>query len=252
MFPEELEARRGRMLVQRPASIGAAVGTATHKGAEAALLARGDIRGGDPVAALERAARQSLAESLIAGVIWDDTTRTKEAAEVQAIRQAKRALEVLPAGSVEVEGAYTAEIAQGFVLSGHIDIREGGRIMDIKTGTRARANQAQYGAYALLCRSNGIEIDMIGEVYVKRVGVTKTQPPAELVFYEIAEAERLAWHIIQRIMADLSAFRETGDLYSFLPNPNSMMCHEDYCPAWGTDFCSVSLGAPASSGSDSE
>jgi hypothetical protein len=47
----------------------------------------------------------------------------------------------------------------------------------------------------------------------------------------------MAWHILQRIIDDLTRFRDTADIWSWLPNPNSMMCSPDYCAAWGTGFC---------------
>jgi hypothetical protein len=28
-----------------------------------------------------------------------------------------------------------------------------------------------------------------------------------------------------------------GDPWAFQSNPNSVLCGERFCPAWGTDFC---------------
>lgn len=225
------------MLKTMSPSIGAAVGTATHRAVEAALPLKKE--GKKYAEAIEATAKESIGESIIAGVVWDDTTRNRQAAETQAIRQAKVAVEVLPINEIEVEGAYTAQVNADFSLVGHIDIRSGGMILDLKTGTTARANQAQYGAYALLCRSNDIEIDSIGEVYIKRVGVSKPQPDPVIVHYDIAAAEQNAYAVIHRIIDDLTRFRDTGDIWAWLPNPNSLMCSPDYCPAWGTAFCNA-------------
>lgn len=218
------------------ASIGAAVGTATHNALEVALLLRAENKPYE--SEIEEVVDISISKSIENGVIWDDTTRSKEIAVKQAVRQAKSVLNTFPdLLGVAIEEEYKANLGDGFILSGHIDIRKKDCIWDLKTGTMRRANQAQYGAYSLLCRTNGIHINRIGEIYVRRVGITKPQPDPVLVEYDIATAEKMAWEIINKMKSDVSNFRSNGDLWAFMANPNSLMCNADYCPAYGTNFC---------------
>ncbi|MDR2337712.1 MAG: hypothetical protein LBE20_03570 [Deltaproteobacteria bacterium] len=235
MFFKEL-AQYGFKINKLQISIGAAVGTATHKSLETALLLIKD--GCDYIQPMRETAAESIEQSIAYGVIWDDTTRKKDDAINQAVRMAHAVLGAISfLTAVKIEEEYTADFGDNFIISGHIDIRSEGEIWDLKTGTVHRANQAQYGCYSLLCRSNGIGINKIGEIYIKRVGIIKPQPEPIIVEYSVKEAELIAYQIIQKIKSDLQKFRQNGDIWAWLPNPNSMMCTPDYCPAWGTDFC---------------
>lgn len=238
MFSKELH-EYGFELVQTNLSIGAAVGTATHKALETALVLKKD--GKEYVQAMRDVAAESLKESISCGIIWDDTTTNKDAGILQAVRQARVVLDFMPSMKhIEIEGEFTANLSDGFTLSGHIDLRgtEEAAIWDLKTGTRQRVNIAQYGAYSLLARSNGHAVKEIGEIYVPRVGISKPQPDPTIVKYPVSNAETIAFRTIQRIKEDITHFRETdGDPWVWLPNPNSMMCSPDYCPAFGTNFC---------------
>ena len=46
------------------------------------------------------------------------------------------------------------------------------------------------------------------------------------VLKQVEEAER-----------ETKLFRETGDLWSFNPNPNSKYCDQRLCRAWGSGAC---------------
>lgn len=217
-------------------SIGAAVGTATHNAMEVAMMLRAENKPFEKE--IEEVSEISISKSIEQGIIWDDTTPTKEVAIKQAIRQAKSVINKFPElKGINIEEEFKANIGDNFILSGHIDIRKGGVIIDLKTGAMRRANQAQYGAYSLLCRTNGINISRIGEIYVKRIGINKPQPEPLIVEYSVSEAEKMAWEIIKKIKSDVCKFRQTSDVWSFLANPNSLMCTPDYCPAFGTNFC---------------
>lgn len=222
-------------------SVGAAVGTATHAGIETALLLRQE--GKDYEKELEEVATLSIESSIENGVLWDLTTPTKDIAIKQAIRQAKSVVNNFPdLTGVDIEEEYKADLGDNFILSGHIDIRHGDAIFDIKTGATRRANQAQYGGYSLLCRSNGKIIKRLGEIYVPRIGITKPQPEPQFVEYDVKDAERLAWDIIQQIKKDILSYRENKSARTWLANPNSMMCNPDYCPAYKTNFCNCQIG----------
>ena len=117
--------------------------------------------------------------------------------------------------------------------------REGQKhtIQDFKSGTVKRVNIPQYGGYSLLVRTAGQKVDLLREIYVKRVGKTKAQPSPIVQDYDPAMAENFAYAIIKKIKSDLQAFRKSGSPWVWLPNPNSMMCSPHYCPAYGTKFC---------------
>lgn len=224
-----------------PNSVGAAVGTATHNGIETALLLRQEGREFEQE--LAETVEISICSSIENGIIWDETTPTKDVAIKQAIRMAKSVINFFPElKGVEIEEEYKADLGSDFVLSGHIDIRLGGKIIDVKTGARRRANQSQYGGYSLLCKSNGIKINKIGEIYVRRLGITKPQPDPDYVPYDVADAERLAWDTIQQIKRGIEQYRKEHSPNVWLANPNSMMCTPDYCPAYNSNFCNCHKG----------
>ena len=155
-----------------------------------------------------------------------------------------------------IEERVEATLDDEFTLRGHIDLRGtiigesrlvGSGLIDYKTGTVQRANAMQYGGYSLAAKANGITVNWAAELYTKRVGVTKPQPDPMLAPYSTGEAERGAWEVMQKIMADLRTFRESvaagrPSPWAFMPNPNSMNCSEKYCPAWGTSFCKAHKG----------
>ena len=240
MFFNELSEEYGFDLMPTKTSAGAAVGTAMHKSLEAAIVLRSK---GQPYAEeIKKVAEASIIESAREGIIWDDTTFDKSAGVLQAVRQAHAILDVFPElDEIAIEGEFTADLGDDFVLSGHIDIRgrEGQKhtIQDFKSGTVKRVNIPQYGGYSLLVRTAGQKVDLLREIYVKRVGKTKAQPAPIVQDYDPAMAENFAYAIIKKIKSDLQAFRKTGSPWVWLPNPNSMMCSPHYCPAYGTKFC---------------
>ena len=140
-----------------------------------------------------------------------------------------------------MEEGLAAPIRQGgevvAELVGHLDAREVGRIRDLKSGTTRRANQAQYGGYAILATLNGIPVGEIVEDYIQRVKVDAPQPPPELHQYTLTTATTAAKTIIKGIIREFQDFSATGEPWAFPANPMSMMCKDKFCPAWGTDFC---------------
>lgn len=236
--PEEVEAAGFALQPPAPPSIGAAIGTATHAGLQAAFTAKMAAEP-VPVEMFRDKAAESIKADVADGAIWDDTTRNIDAAIVQATRQARIVWEFFgdKLEPVAIEERLEADAGDGFLLRGHIDVRETGRIIDYKTGTVQRANQPQYGGYSLLARTHGFPIDTVAEIYAKRVGLKAPQPDPTLTEYDVAQSEKAAHEILKRMKADITAFRERGDPWVLLPNPNSMNCSEKYCRAWGTEFC---------------
>lgn len=240
MFFKELSQEFGFDLMPTFTSAGAAVGTAMHKSLEAAIVLR---QQGKPYAEeIKKVAEASLIDTVREGIVWDDTTFDRAAGVLQATRQAHAILDVFPElDEIAIEGEFTADLGDDFILSGHIDIRgrENGRrtIQDFKSGTVKRVNLPQYGGYSLLVRTSGQKVDLLREIYIKRVGKTKAQPAPIIQDYEPAMAENFAYAIIKQIKSDMQRFRNSGSPWVWLPNPNSMMCSPHYCPAYGTKFC---------------
>ena len=226
----------GWELRELPRGIGAAHGTAAHKAA--AHILNEKIATGEPADADEGAEvgivnfKKTLDETEIA---WDDTTPEASTAEQQLVRQtrtyhAKVAPTLKP---IAVEKPFRAQIEPGFILKGTVDETEEHDLHDLKGGRNQRANAAQYGAYALLRRSHGEEANQLVEDYVRRGTLRRPQPAPERHVYEGPRAERMAARIVRRIVQDVKQFRETQDPWSFLPNPNSYLCGEKWCPRGG-------------------
>ena len=223
-----------------PQNIGAANGTAVHAAAANALTTKKDTgelgKVDDAIEVGVESLKKQAGELEIA---WDKTTPEMSVAQQQVIRQTrlyhdKVAPEIKP---IAVEEYLKAEIEDGFVLSGHVDVTEKFDLHDLKTGKNQRANQAQYGAYALLRRSHGGKANHLVEDYIRRVSVRSPQPDPEHVVYDGARAERQAMATVKKIIQDVKLFRETKDPWSFVANPNSFLCGDRWCPAFGTKFC---------------
>ena len=230
----------GYELRELPRGIGAAHGTAAHKAAAHILTEKietgeaGDADEGAEVGIVNF--KKTLDETEIA---WDDTTPEPSTAEQQLVRQTRTYHQkVVPTMEpTAVEKSYRAQIEPGFILKGTLDETEPFDIHDLKGGRNQRANAAQYGAYALLRRSHGEHANQLVEDYVRRGTLKRPQPDPERHVYDGPRAERMAARIVRRIVQDVKQFRETQDPWSFLPNPNSYLCGDKWCPAWGTKFC---------------
>lgn len=236
LWPELVD--RKDNLRETAQSIGSLIGTATHAGIEvmANAMIDGTSWSADDV-------RDHCDAHLIAGfdhgIIWDQTTPTKDVARAQAFQQAMSArpivskIQSIKGVEMHLEAAFSDDVT----ITGTIDVLSDAAVIDWKTGTQKRGNIAQYGAYALLARAHGYEPQKAIEVYIPRVGKTKPQPDPVLIEYAVGAAESVARATIKDMIARVRAFDSTGDENAFLPNPSSMMCSGDYCPAHGTPFC---------------
>lgn len=233
-------------------SIGAAIGSGTHAALETAFRAKLAGETFSDSEFTDRAGAE-IDKAVAEGIIWDDTSRNVADAKRQTVKQARVIWDhfgdrIEP---IAIEERVSADLGDGFILRGHIDVRgritgyaalTGEGIGDFKTGTIQRANAMQYGGYSLTARANGLTVNWAAEIYAKRVGVTKPQPDPVLVPYAVAEAERGAYEVAQKMKSDLQDFRRSASSWAFLPNPNSMNCSDKYCPAWGTEFCKAHKG----------
>jgi hypothetical protein len=251
VFRADVEAA-GYELRPLPGSVGAAVGTAVHAGAAMMLhekAASGDLA--PESAATDCAAEQVRETALAEGLNYDRETATLNEAVTQAVRMTRAYRRVIAPGvePVLVEERLEAQVSPSVVLSGQSDViaREPGRVRDLKTGKIRGNHKPQLGAYALLARSNGIDVDVkeVAEDFVRRVATARPQPEPQTFLHDLAAAETAAVSILRHIEGDITAFRNgdlarhllPGDPWAFPANPNSKLCSEKWCPAWGTAFC---------------
>lgn len=238
-------------------NIGATIGTATHKGASTMLehkMKTGEIgRESDA----QDAALAEFDEDLEEGVMWDEVTGGRNEGQKQIIRMVHTykdqvAPKIEP---IAVEQRLNCDLGDGFVISGQADaiVMEPGTVRDLKTGKIKRSNASQIGAYSLIRRAPGRDMDIqkLLEDYIPRVRISKPQPPAEEISYNVHASEQEAFEIIKDMKWKLSNFLErlakqdhtAPPEYAFRANPQSMLCSDKYCPVFGTDFCRLHKGA---------
>ena len=184
---------------------------------------------------------ESLGTEIESGAVWDATSPNLNTAQRQVARLARSYIDhVAPKITpISVEERLVARIgttADEVLLSGQPDVTTDG-VRDTKTGTVRRYNAAQLGAYSLLLRSHGNQVNHLIEDYIKRVPLKADQPFPVEITYDQSLSENLAGVIMNRIMADYAAFMESGNPEVILANPMSMLCSDKYCDASGTTFC---------------
>ncbi len=239
----------GYTLRETPRGIGATVGTAVHSGAALTLTEKMNTGSLAPLSAVTDCAVESYREGAAEGVLFDKETANSNAAEKQ-ITQMVESYQRCVAPEIEpviVEERLEADTGFGLILTGQSDVlaREPGKLRDLKTGKRNGLHTAQLGAYSLLSKSHGLDVNTACIDFVQRVGVTKPQPDPVITPYNIAACENAALNTLRHIKADLQVFREgnpalgilPGDAWAFAANPSSMLCSEKFCPAFGTNFC---------------
>ena len=231
----------GYDLTKLPPSAGAALGTASHAASEFLMQRKMDTGELGPVEDGIEHAVEKFGLEIADGVVWDDATPNRNTALIQLERQVRAYVPVMETFTpLALEMSLKADVGDGFVLSGHMDIlTTAGDIRDEKYGALSRPYQSQLGAYSLLARSNGYQVTGLKIDWVQRVGKTKVQPPCQTFDYDVGESEVAAHGIIARVKQDTQAFRADPDgLWRAWPaNPMSLMCSDKYCPAYGTNFC---------------
>lgn len=248
-YRDLIQNHTGILLRETVPHIGAIVGTAVHKAAEytmATKLESGELGKDDE--ATERAI-DSLKKGASYGAIWDNTTPRPNDAEKQTIRMARAfrqtvAPKITP---IAVETRLEADVGDGFFISGQSDVvtitPEG--IRDTKTGAVQRVNMAQLGGYGI---TTALHHPLHGgasltEDYIERATLRRQQPPPVEINYDPILAGLVTWAHIRMIKNQITEFMRTGEPLSFPSNPNSMLCSEKFCPAWGTEFCREHKGA---------
>lgn len=229
--------------------IGAAVGTAVHAGVAFTLTAKRDTGELGNATEAEHLAEIALIQGVQEGAIWDDTSPNVPVAKLQATRMVRSyrrhvAPNIVP---LLIEERRVADIGDSWQVSGQADTLTGDpddHLRDLKTGARKRANAPQYGAYVLVFEAHGYAVPRITEDFLPRVRKDAEQPPPVAIAIDRRSAVMSAWDIIGAVKAATAEFeRRVADphgldpLGAFLPNPNSALCGEKWCPAWGTKFC---------------
>lgn len=236
-----------------PGHIGAAVGTATHTAVAETLAPKvttGEL--GSEKVAMD-AAVAKFDETVADGVVWDECTSKTDTAYKQIGRMTSsyRAHLAPIVEPVAVELRERADVGGGWSVSGQLDLltQSPGMLRDLKTGRMRRANYLQYGTYRLLFRSHRYDVNKLTEDFVARASLSKEQPAPISVAVPAEAASQDAWSIIEDIKRRAERFVDLGQSgerppHTVLPaNPNSMLCHERFCPAWGTSFCRAHEGA---------
>jgi PD-(D/E)XK nuclease superfamily len=248
LFKEEIIAA-GYTLNETPRGIGATIGTAVHAGAALTLkekMAHGALA---PISTVTDCAIESYREGAAEGILFDRETPASNVAEKQVVGMVSAYQRVI-APQIEpivVEERLEADTGFGLILSGQNDAlaREPGRLRDLKTGKKRGNYKPQLGAYSLLMKSHGLNVESACEDYLPRVGATKPQPDPVTYPHDIAAAETAAVSVLRHIAADIKVFREgdpergvlPGDAWAFQANPSSILCSAKFCPAHGSTFC---------------
>lgn len=248
MFTVEIEAA-GHRLHSLPRGIGASIGTSVHAGVAYTLTEKATDGHLSPDSAMTDAAVHEFREIARQGIDYDKETSTANMAERQVTRMAL-AYQTTIAPTVEpilVEQRFEVDTGIGFILSGQSDLiaREPKTLRDLKSGKRRGHHKAQIGAYSLISRAHGHEIEHAKEDFVARTPLTKPQATPLTFTYDLAVSENAAWSILKRIKVALEGFRNgsedghllAGDPWHFTANPASMLCSRRFCSAYGTSWC---------------
>jgi hypothetical protein len=252
LFGPEVEAA-GYRLRHTIRGIGAAIGTAVHSGAAIVLGEKARSGKLPPESVATDAAQQTMRDQLMEGVTYEGTrgvtiNRAQAERQVTGMTQTYHRVIAPQVEPLMSEQKLEAEIEPGLILSGHPDIicREPGAVRDLKTGARpGGTHTGQIGGYALLARSNHIDIEVAAVDFIQRVPIHKPQPDPVTKPVLVGLAESTAVNVIKHVCFALAMFRHgdparrisPGDPAAFLANPSSMLCSPKYCPAFGTEFC---------------
>lgn len=237
LFAEDVK-RKGFTLRQLRPHIGGAVGTAVHT-ARAALLNK-KLEGKTPstTEAISEAVARFEAD-IADGVNWDSITKTKDEAINQMAGLIKSySLYILPQENPRfIEKRVRKPLGDGYILQGTMDgYDRSSRIIDAKTGTRNSNHTFQVGSYSLGLKEEG---ETPEEAQIHWLQRRKEPQPPVLETYDLKTAETAALAMALRLKQEHQHFVKTGNEWSFAPNPNTHLCGEKYCPAWGTDFCTL-------------
>lgn len=247
----EIEAAGYKLQIQRVTHVGAAIGSGVHAAASYTLEEKrrtGEL--GNDTEAEQRAVAE-FEERAEWGLDWDDASDNVSVAKRQVARMTRSyrrylAPEIDP---IIIEQRLEANIAEGWKLSGQMDDTTGDPdtiIRDLKTGTRQRANNIQYGAYGLILHAHGYNVRGLIEDFIPRVKIKDEQPRPHSTEIPLQAAAIDAMETMEDIIRSTAEFErrlasQTGRAphSAFRANPGSSLCSPRWCRAWGTEFCTA-------------
>lgn len=223
--------------------IGSAVGQACHAGYGDFFQAKIDGMNADPM----QSAMLKFGKLLGAGIEFEDGKRAITKDADTAKEQIRRMIEVyrphaekLKPAKVEFNLAVT--ISPGYLLSGHPDfLSDIGDIRDMKFGRNKVPYEAQLGAYRMMARSHGMDVNRLFVDWVPRKSLGKKAKPTELVVVECdtRQSELAANYRVEAAINMIERFKETGNEWGFDYNNNTNLCSKKWCPAHSTPFCTM-------------
>lgn len=238
-------------LEPRKQHIGAVVGTAVHRGAEHLMSEfgrTGEVGGDELVKAGREAALDSFSAALPAGISYDSGGPTFGPGDAtDAISKMVPAYHAsidpdLP--PILVEAGLSMTVGDDLVVTGHTDLMLVDAVPDdLKTGRHRPRAWSQYGAYFLLLRANAARLGIariansFRQRYLPRVARGKPQPAPDIMLLPQGPLEHQALATARQIRRSVEEFRRTGDPDAFLANPNTWLCGEKFCPAYGSRWC---------------
>lgn len=247
----EIEGAGYKLQVGRVTHVGAAIGSGVHAAASYTLEEKrrtGEL--GNDTEAEQRAVAE-FEERAEWGLDWDDASDSVNVAKRQVARMTRSyrrhlAPEIEP---IIIEQRLNAVVADGWELSGQMDDTTGDPdtiIRDLKTGTRQRANNIQYGAYGLILHAHGYNVRGLIEDFIPRVKIKEEQPRPYSTDIPLQAAAQDAMEAVEDIIRSTNEFERRLAAPSgrpphaaFRANPGSSLCSPRWCRAWGTDFCAA-------------
>lgn len=242
----------GYTLAVQKKGIASVIGTASHKGAQVLLEKKKfdeylNLHDAYDASIAEYDAETDKAKDECGGIEMDPTTTRRDTAEKQIKNIVTRVhAHLIPIAKPElIEKELIAYYKIGkdkkIILTGHPDLVELGRIQDLKTGNIG-SYHAQIGGYALLTKSKGYTDIVIGQIdYLKRLSLKAIKelqtPGPETQIYNLDFCIARARENIDDIAALIFEFERTKETRHIKMNPHSQLCSQQYCPAYGTDFC---------------
>lgn len=179
-------------------------------------------------------------------IIFDKITTNKKYGEYQIQQMVKYYYKdvapkmvfpenINPDDYLEVELKVTLN---GFEISGHVDVITLKSLCDTKSGALLRPYHTQLGGYENLAISNDYpKHEHLIINHLPRVHPDKIYPGVKNVVYDVDHCINESWFLINQLIRDVKEFEKVGNPAIFQANPQSTLCNEKYCMAFGTDFC---------------
>ena len=244
LFGNEIE-ERGYVLNQGGGTQSyQALGTSIHSGAAHTLTQKKETGNPCSLSDMVEVSVGSWRKEIAEGVQYDQITNNPNTAEkqIQQISKTYYHLILPDITPIAIEPPLLAKTLH-FLLTGHPDVIAEGGIGDLKTGTQKSSYHAQLGAYSLLARSEGYERPKgLSVIHIPRVGKNKNPAEPNVIKLDVGLCERVARHILLRIVEDVEKFKQAKDPLVVPENQGSKLCSPKYCNAHVTDFCPITKG----------